>query len=229
MVLSACVLLSLNYILLYVATKHEYRIAIPTNKIDYENHNENIFAQYDRNYGNDRQCNESIYWFERNSNTSIFIDRELWRRCGINDTIVHTKAAPFYSPTIQTKCRIVEPVLLSHKRTRIDPTDWFLVPNIVHYVLFGNVPFTFLNYISFKSAGKFIKPQFIFVHGDGLMIGHWWNRTLKEVDNIYYVHQPYIQLIQNKKPGWYAHQSDVIRLQVLLGELRSNRSLLKYP
>ena len=221
MVLSACVLLSVNYILFYVTTKHEYKIAIPTNKIDYENHNENTLAQYDGNYGDDWQCNESIYWFESNSNTSsILVDRELWRRCGINDTIVHKEAAKLYSPTIKTKCRTVEPVLLSHKRTRIDLTDGFLVPNIVHYVLFGTVPFTFLNYISFKSAGKFIKPQFIFVHGDGLMNGHWWNRTLEEVDNIYYIHHPYIQLIQNKKPGWYAHQSDVIRLQVLQGELR---------
>ena len=180
---------------------------------------DNVLTQHGLRYADGMECNESVYKFSPNSTeNTIFSDRDLWASCGINDTMGQTEAEPFNTPRVRTKCTTADAILLSARRVEITPRPGFLVPNIVHYVLFGSTPFTFLNYLSFRSTGRFIEPQFIFVHGDGLMNGHWWNRTLEEVDNVYYVHRPQIQRIQNKKPGNYAHQSDIIRLQILQGE-----------
>lgn len=95
---------------------------------------------------------------------------------------------------IVTKCRVVEPVLVSSK----PPTGGYqqifnerysipskkggtIVPNIVHYVSFGINKFQFLNYLSFLSVHKFIRPVVIYVHGDALPYGEWWEKTLKEI------------------------------------------------
>ncbi len=66
----------------------------------------------------------------------------------------------------------------------------YLVPNIVHYVYgypLANTPMTFLMYISFLSVQRFIRPRYIFIHGDALPSGEWWNRTISDVDNIFFV------------------------------------------
>ena len=41
-----------------------------------------------------------------------------------------------------------------------------LVPNLVHFVRFGNMSFDFQQYVTFLSVQKFQKPDAIFIHGD---------------------------------------------------------------
>jgi hypothetical protein len=191
--------------------------------------NQNRFSKYDYKFADDN-CNESIYSFDlQSTKDTIFTDMELWRRCGINITINYKEAEPFNVPAIRTKCHIVNPILLSDRLVSRVIRPGFMVPNIVHYVLFGSGLFTFLNYISFKSANKFIRPQFIFVHGDGIQQGQWWNRTIEEIPNIYFIRRPHILTIQNRKPFSYAHQADIIRLQVLQGEWKIRLLLAEPP
>ncbi|KAK2138883.1 hypothetical protein LSH36_2265g00001, partial [Paralvinella palmiformis] len=144
------------------------------------------------------KCNESSYEFERNENATIFKDRELWRKCGINGTSFSVEYPRFSTPVIHTKCSTVNALLISRKYIERQDKENFLVPNIVHYILFGNIKFTFLDYLSFKSSDKLIKPRYIFVHGDyNISEGHgvWWTRMLEDVANVYYVPSPKIEYI----------------------------------
>lgn len=97
-----------------------------------------------------------------------------------------------------------------------------IVPNVVHYVLIGpNLTFTFVNYLSFLSVERFLKPEQIFVHGDSTPTGHWWNLTLRQVKNIYHVERPYVKTAVNGQPfRFVAHASDYIRAKVLLRKYR---------
>lgn len=168
---------------------------------------------------------------------SCVSDEQLHRQCHVFDDITAASvsagvadaarqiAEQFTSndnvPNIRTKCGVVKPKLVSWKQYRTSKltTDngTLLAPNIVHYVLVGTSRFTFLNYMSFLSADRFIRPTFIFLHGDIVPTGHWWERTLREVPNVYHVYRERTVLIQNRKPRWVQHSSDILRLQAILG------------
>jgi hypothetical protein len=95
------------------------------------------------------------------------------------------------------------------------------VPNVVHYVWLGaNRIFTFIHYLSFRGTHKHIAPDYIFIHGDSLpLAGDWWNRTLREVDNIYFVT---IELPPHAPNGarfhFFEHATDLVRIATILGE-----------
>jgi len=95
-----------------------------------------------------------------------------------------------------------------------------IVPNVVHYVWLGtDLDFTFINYLSFRSVHRFIRPQFIFVYGEQGPRGTWWERTVKEVDNIYHVFRaaPLVAPSGNKFK-YKAHASDLLRTQIICGK-----------
>lgn len=94
----------------------------------------------------------------------------------------------------------------------------FVVPNVVHYIFLGtNWKFTFIHYLSFRSVDRFIKPEEIFIHGDVLPVGSWWNRTVIEVKNMYHVKVPYSTKALSGQPYWYPqHLSDTFRQELLL-------------
>lgn len=91
-------------------------------------------------------------------------------------------------------------------------------PNVVHYVYWGaDLKFTFVNYLSYRSADRFIRPEQIFVHGDRIPTGIWWNRLVKEVKNIYHVYRDFTQFAPNGERYKYpAHISDYFRTEILL-------------
>jgi len=118
----------------------------------------------------------------------------------------------------------VTPRLLS-KRTRPVTANAgsdrrkYVVPNVVHYIHFGNkMIFDFEQYISYLSVHKFIKPDYIFLHGDTLPVGSWWNRTLAEVPNIYHAFVKGITGVNGKKFFHPTQHSNLLRLYILLGE-----------
>lgn len=91
-------------------------------------------------------------------------------------------------------------------------------PNVVHYVHWGaDLKFTFVNYLSYRSVDRFIKPDQIFVHGDRVPTGVWWNQLVKEVKNIYHVHRPFTEYAPNgERYRFPAHISDYLRTEILL-------------
>ena len=94
------------------------------------------------------------------------------------------------------------------------------VPNVVHYVFLGlDLNFTFANYLSYRSVNRFIRPDQIFVHGDHTPSGKWWNRTIEEVKNIYYVKRTYSKKAPSGQPyNHTAHISDYMRTEILLSK-----------
>jgi len=94
------------------------------------------------------------------------------------------------------------------------------VPNVVHYVVLGSdLTFTFINYLSYRSVDRFIRPDQIFVHGDHTPSGKWWNRTIDEVKNIYHVKRKYSDKAPNGIPFKFpAHISDYVRAEILLSK-----------
>ena len=95
----------------------------------------------------------------------------------------------------------------------------YVVPNVVHYIHFGNrLRFRFMQYISYVSVHKFIKPDYIFVHGDTLPRNLWWKRTLAEVPNIYHVFVKGAKGVNGKKFFHPTQHSNLLRLYILLGK-----------
>lgn len=92
------------------------------------------------------------------------------------------------------------------------------VPNVLHYVWFGPpMEMTFLNYLSIKSVDKFLKPQYIFIHGDSSPTGRWWDKTIATIPNIHLVTRPKPASINGQTPRHPQHYADIARLEILLG------------
>src|SRR6218665_2968442 len=103
---------------------------------------------------------------------------------------------------------------------QLNSTKALRVPNVVHYVFLGSdLTFTFCNYLSYRSVERFIRPNQIFVHGDHVPSGKWWNRTIDEVKNIYHVKRRYTNKAPNGQQYKYpAHISDYMRAETLLSK-----------
>jgi mannosyltransferase OCH1-like enzyme len=116
-----------------------------------------------------------------------------------------------------------------------------MVPNIFHFIFglhkdFGGLPFSFIHYLAIKSAYECNKPKVIKFYYKYEPSGKWWERSKK-----------YLTLIKIEPPTrifgnplkHYAHQADVLRLEILFSEggiyldldvicLNSFKPLLKY-
>lgn len=115
--------------------------------------------------------------------------------------------------------------------------ETLVVPNVVHFIYFPEsvdgsntgVSLTFLQYLSFKSVSRFIKPKQIFVHGNEIPTGHWWNITIHEVRNIYHVKMPVRKTAANgERLKWIQHSANIVRLEMMLryGGIYLDRDIL---
>ncbi len=67
-------------------------------------------------------------------------------------------------------------------RDSIEISKHYRVPNIVHFIWFGEKKeMKFLNYVSITSAYKIQRPDVIMFHCDNLPMGEWWDRIWREV------------------------------------------------
>lgn len=113
------------------------------------------------------------------------------------------------------------PKLVSHQSVYI-ADDRLPIPNVVHYIWFYNIPdppdfeLKFTQYMSIYSVNKFIKPRYILWHGNIVPKGYWWERTVKEVPNIYFVKWKIPHSIYGIPLGKIYHSSDVLRLWILI-------------
>jgi len=114
----------------------------------------------------------------------------------------------------------VQPKLLSKFVSRKDSSLWttYKVPNVVHYIRFGTrMVYDMQQYLGYLSVHKFIQPQYIFIHGDALPRGDWWERTLREVANIFHVPRKKPTTIFDQDIGYIEHTADFARLLILIG------------
>ncbi|XP_077999219.1 uncharacterized protein LOC144452081 [Glandiceps talaboti] len=92
-----------------------------------------------------------------------------------------------------------------------------IVPNIVHYIWFGNHTFRFDHLISILSVAKFVKPDSILLHTDFEPRGIYWHDAEEKVGNILQiVHMDAPRRVYNHTLKRIEHRSDVARLQILI-------------
>lgn len=91
------------------------------------------------------------------------------------------------------------------------------VPNVIHYIWFGNMTFEFIYFVSIYSAHKHQKPCLIFLYYELLPSGTWWNLLRKIVDNIVLVKMRPPMMISGKMIKFVQHKSDIVRLKILKG------------
>lgn len=94
-------------------------------------------------------------------------------------------------------------------------TDNSTVPNIVHYIWFGSLPFDFMYFISFLSAYKYQNPCLIMFFHDMLPSGIWWNLLRQTVPNIVLVRVTTPTHISGRKIKFIQHKADIFRLHIL--------------
>ena len=96
-----------------------------------------------------------------------------------------------------------------------------VVPNIVHYIWFGNKrEFNFLYYLSVLSAHKIQRPKVIMFHHNVIPLGGWWDRLTKEVPLTMVPRNPpqdiFGQPLPETNPFTVYHQGDLTKLEVLM-------------
>jgi hypothetical protein len=129
----------------------------------------------------------------------------------------------------------VDPVLVSRRSHALPPATAaaaaaadgisapdFAIPNVVHYVWFSleksGYEFKFLYYVGFVGVQRFIEPDAIFVHGNSMPTGRWWNRTVSEVSNVFFVKTPeLLRAPSGQSFKWIQHAADFHRLKVIIG------------
>ena len=96
--------------------------------------------------------------------------------------------------------------------------DGLPVPNLVHYIFFNTKQIYFYNLLSVLSSYRILHPCFIFIHGNIIPTGKWWNHLLELVPNIVFVKTEAPMKVFQHEVNVIQHKSDVVRLRVLLGE-----------
>jgi len=91
------------------------------------------------------------------------------------------------------------------------------IPNVFHFIFFkpdnSEIPFSLVHYLAIKSAFEVNQPNVINLYYSHESTGEWWEKA-----------KPYVNLVRVEPPTQifgqplyhYAHQADVLRLQLLL-------------
>lgn len=95
-----------------------------------------------------------------------------------------------------------------------------MIPNVIHFIFglradFGSFPFSFVHYLAIKSAHECNPSAAIKFHYKYEPKGEWWEKS-KEYLNLVKVDTP-TEIFGNKL-SHYAHQTDILRLEILLRE-----------
>nr|XP_022301292.1 uncharacterized protein LOC111109465 isoform X2 [Crassostrea virginica] len=90
-----------------------------------------------------------------------------------------------------------------------------VVPNIVHFIWFGNLKFEFIYFVSIYSVSKYQRPCIIFLYYDILPSGEWWTLLVNSVPNIILVNVSPPSQISGEKIIYVQHKSDILRLLIL--------------
>lgn len=90
-----------------------------------------------------------------------------------------------------------------------------LVPNIVHYIWFGNRKMSFMNYLSILSSLYVQKAERVLIHGDYVPRGQYWEEV-KSNSKIHFVFREKPVTIYQNAVRSVSHTSDIVRVDILL-------------
>nr|XP_039250671.1 uncharacterized protein LOC120328293 [Styela clava] len=167
-----------------------------------------------------------IFENENSSKENIATKASCYKTGEFNTFYICNDSLPFSS----TACGKSEQDALEYK-----------VPNIVHYVWFGEMNLKYYHYLSVRSAAANQHPDAIMFHINGSKPGgEYWEKVEKEIPCITLVKMEAPTSIHNKEISDVLHQTDVARMQILLKYggiyldsdviiLKSMNPLRKYP
>ena len=89
------------------------------------------------------------------------------------------------------------------------------IPKIVHYVWYHEAQMTYSMYLSILSALYIVRPERIYVHGDQLLKGQYWDK-IKVHPKVIGIYRETPRQIYGNAILFTHHKSDVIRAEVLL-------------
>ena len=89
------------------------------------------------------------------------------------------------------------------------------IPKIVHYVWFGEKEMDFMMYLSILSAFFILKPELVFIHGDGGLHGKYLELARRD-KRVKFVYREKPYHIFGKDIVYRQHRSDIVRADVLL-------------
>ncbi|XP_064454727.1 uncharacterized protein LOC135366003 [Ornithodoros turicata] len=92
----------------------------------------------------------------------------------------------------------------------------YVVPNVVHYVRFGQPDVSFIDAVSMRSAYINHAPDQIVVHCDVCQLGGPYSYMIRDIPIIKFNKRPPPKSIYGRKVSWIEHASDIARLQILL-------------
>ncbi|XP_059154915.1 uncharacterized protein LOC131940287 [Physella acuta] len=132
---------------------------------------------------------------------------------GIVPEDIINETSPFASLARRLFYGKSEPVAV---RQGEDPND--LIPNIGHVVSLNPQPgspvkFLFQHYLAMLSALYLAKIEWIYVHGDTVPSGEWWDRLQGE--NITFVYVDALMSVFQQQIQVTAHRADVLRILIL--------------
>ncbi|KAK7477594.1 hypothetical protein BaRGS_00031142, partial [Batillaria attramentaria] len=90
-----------------------------------------------------------------------------------------------------------------------------VIPNLVHYVMFGGREIKFFTFLGILSAVRFVQPCLILFHMDRLPTGLYWDTLLRMVPNIVHVRRLPPTVIFGRNVTVVEHQSDIARLEAI--------------
>jgi hypothetical protein len=107
-----------------------------------------------------------------------------------------------------------------HSQWRLLRSWYERIPRLVHFIKTDtDTAFSLLHYLSVRSAALGIQPTVVKFHCIVEPIGEYWTRLKQHVPELRVVRIPQLPLQLNGHPVHLAaHQSDIIRLQILIAE-----------
>ncbi|XP_069698646.1 uncharacterized protein [Periplaneta americana] len=96
-----------------------------------------------------------------------------------------------------------------------------IVPNIVHFILFGKNSLEFIPFLSILSALKVQQPEVVYIHNDAEKFGGYYWTVLQQMSfpntSLQLVYQPRPTHVFGQPLSSIYHATDVARIQVLMG------------
>lgn len=89
------------------------------------------------------------------------------------------------------------------------------IPKIFHMVWYGQKAMDFTMYLCLRSILTIVKPDKVFIHGDGQLYGKYLDELKKDI-RVVFVYREVPNHIYGKQIIYMQHRSDIIRADVLL-------------
>lgn len=152
----------------------------------------------------------SLLFFTRRTSGAIETDlSELWSQEYLRQL---NDVTPYL-----TKIKQNHKILLLSRKKAVKKRSNLVIPNVSHYVNIGKRNFTFLQFLSYYSTFKIQNPDYVFLHGQELPVGRYWNilRSISLVKNFYFVNWTISDKIYGIRTHYPQHVADYLRLQIL--------------